>query len=157
MVITHLNRNQNDRHGSNRRYACCQAVQTVNQIDNVRKADNPENCQRYRNKPFVKIKIAAEGIVQPFDTDIEGHKYAGSKNLPQQLDLCRQLIFVIQYAYDGNHAAAKQNADNILRQLQACHCGNHKGNINSQTAKTRHNLLMHLAVIGLVNRADFKG
>ena len=62
MIIAHLNRNQNDRQRCDSGYACSQAVQTVNQIDNVRKADNPENCQRYRNKPFVKAANVDEAL-----------------------------------------------------------------------------------------------
>lgn len=101
-----------------------------------------------------QVEIPAEGIVEPFDANIEQAQDTGPDNLAQEFSLRRQGVLVIQDAQDDDPRAAQQDTEDILRQGDTQDHGKDGGQINSQPAKPRHDVRMDFALVGTVYRPD---
>jgi len=143
--------------GSDRdtRYAGGQAVKTVDQVDRVRHADDPEDGQRNRDPVFKRRISIHKRNIDEFDFDSESEDNdAGRADLDQELQFGIQVKSVIQRAGEhDNRSGCKEGLDKVpvaFRQVERKerHNGkkrNGKSEKNPESAESWHDARMHFA------------
>ena len=148
-----LQGHEEDRDGRNRRDACGEAVEAVDEVDRVRQADEPEDCRRDGEE--LEVDVVAERVRDEVDADIKGKdEHTGRDDLAQEFHLGRQIDVVVDEADDEDDRAADQEADDLVEDLRRdlgegqdaedCH---HESEIDANAANARNRLLVDLSRI----------
>lgn len=94
-------------------YAGRQAVETVDEVNGVRYADNPNDGQRNGNPVFQRRIVISKRNIYKVHFNIESeHDHARSNDLAEQLHLGRQLEAVVERADQHDQRSAQQECLN---------------------------------------------
>lgn len=98
-----------DRKRADGRYACSQTVQAVNQIDRVGNPHDPEDRDQNAH-PRIDVNGVAERQLNVVDIQAVGGYGGSRRNLPEELQLRRNVVPVVIGAYKHDNASADQHA-----------------------------------------------
>lgn len=146
------------RHGDSGN-ACGQAIETVDQVNRVGHADNPEDRKRDRQpcKPAIS-EIEVTIVRQIHNADLQSKRndhHGGTDQLPEKLHLRGQLVFVVQHPDSHDDRAADKDAEHLFgigHKEKKCY---QVADINGQTAHSRHDAGMNFSMVRSINRSYF--
>lgn len=164
-LVAHDNAHHENGGNGDPRHACGQAVQTVDQVDRVRHADDPHDGDRDADPFSQRLHRRAERNVQQVDLDSETEDDDASRaDLHEQLQLGVQVVFIVKRAQQHDQSAAHQQRANEIAVVSAQialrnerhHAEQTDGErrINPYSPQARHRPGVNLAMIRHVDRAD---
>ena len=128
---------------------CRQSVQTVDEVDGVGKAHDPEHCQdahQHRRQENV-AGLVVERNVNESDFRPGGKNNQTGKDLAAQFHLRRHVSQVIVETHQINEGPAENDTHDFHRVGRHDQDGRHRSQVNGQSAKAGNRLAVHPASV----------